>query len=146
MAHKLPIYTLRLPWIRCYIINDHSLIPSIDRHIRTIAFAPIEAKATAGVLGTSSITNEIMSRDPTSNTGHFITYHKAIRPPLAPGPGLDAMLSRAIRALQQSVCNLQLSGNVSLFHWVRHEVILATSEGDYGPANPFRDPDFENAW
>lgn len=144
--HDLPIYTLRVPGVRCYIVNDHSLIPFIDRQIRTISFAPIEAKGTAGALGTSSLTNEIMNRDPTSETGHFITYHRAVRPSLSPGPGLDAMLRRSVAALEQSMYNSRRSKSLRLFHWIRHEIIVATAEGDYGPGNPFRDSNFEDAW
>lgn len=144
--HDLPIYTLRAPGVQFYIVNDHSLIPFIDRQIRTILFAPIEAKGTAGDLGTSSLTNEIMNRDPTSETGHCITYHRAVRPSLSPGPGLDAMLRRSVAALEQSMYNSRISESLRLFHWIRHEIIVATAEGDYGPGNPFRDSNFEDAW
>ncbi|KAI6351420.1 hypothetical protein MCOR25_009939 [Pyricularia grisea] len=33
-----------------------------------------------------------------------------------------------------------------LFEWVRHEILIATTESVYGPNNPFRDPSMEKAW
>ncbi|KAI0018342.1 hypothetical protein F4780DRAFT_794773 [Xylariomycetidae sp. FL0641] len=35
---------------------------------------------------------------------------------------------------------------VRLFRWIRHEFLIATTEGVYGPRNPYRDPAMEQAW
>ncbi|KAI0894406.1 cytochrome P450 oxidoreductase [Annulohypoxylon nitens] len=144
----LAICTLRLPFVRCYIINDTALIPSVDRQIKIISFAPIEANATAGFLGTTEETNRIMRLNPTSDDGHFQSFHKAIRPALGPGPGLDNMLSETFKAMESSL-NRQSkynSAEFDLFQWVRHQIILATTTGEYGPRNPFLNPAVEQAW
>jgi hypothetical protein len=138
-----------LPWVRCYVINDSSLISAIDRQVRTISFAPIEAKATAGALGTTDETNEIMRRDPAGEHGHFSTFHKAVRPALSPGPGLDGMVARGVGVFEASLAKMRQQKSpqtLKFFQWVRHEVLMASTEGEYGPGNPFRDPVFENAW
>lgn len=143
-----PIYTLRLPWTRCYFINDSSLIHAVDRQSRVLSFAPIEAKATAGTLGTTEATNKIMRHDPTGVNGHFATFHKAVRPSLAPGSGLDGMVQRAVRMMEESLGHMQQRApqTVGFFSWVRHEVLLATTVGEYGPGNPFQNPAFEKGW
>ena len=146
--YQLPIYTLRLPIARLYIVNDSLLIPVIERQTKVIAFSPIQAEATANLLGMSEATNETLKKDPTSDNGHFISFHHAVRPALAPGPGLDAMNRRSVDTLASSLDNLRQhrSSTVSLFAWVQHEIIMATTDAEYGPFNPFRDPEFEQMW
>ena len=148
--HKLPIYTLRLPFARLYIVNDSALIPIIERQSKIIAFSPIQADATANLLGMSEATNATLKRDPTGENGHFTSFHHAVRPALAPGPGLDTMNRRSVDSLAASLAYLRArqtpSTTVSLFAWVQHEIIMATTDAEYGPANPFRDPEFEKAW
>ncbi|KFA54602.1 hypothetical protein S40293_02210 [Stachybotrys chartarum IBT 40293] len=143
-----PIYTIRLPGVRCYAVNDSSLVLAVDRQIKVLSFAPIEASATAGTLGTTEVTNEIMRRDPTGSNGHFTTFHRAVRPHLSPGLGLDGMVQKSLGAMEMSLWDAQQSGvqNVGFFSWVRHAVLLATTDGEYGSGNPFRDPAFEKAW
>ncbi|KAI1169479.1 cytochrome P450 oxidoreductase [Nemania sp. FL0916] len=145
---RLSICTLRLPFTRLYLIMDTALINSVDRQIKTISFSPIEANATAGFLGTTEITNKIMRHNPTADDGHFKTFHKAIRPTLAPGSGLDGMLQSTFRAMESYLGQQSHIGSVEfdLFRWVQHQIILATTSGEYGRKNPFLDPEVEQAW
>jgi hypothetical protein len=137
-----------VPIARLYIVNDSSLIPAIERQSKVIAFSPIEAEATANLLGMRAATNETLRRDPTGDNGHFITFHHAVRPALAPGPGLDAMNRRSVESLVASLDGRRKarSSVVSLFDWVQHEMIMATTDAEFGPGNPFREPEFERAW
>ncbi|KAM7210436.1 Cytochrome P450 [Rhypophila decipiens] len=145
--NRLPIYTVRLPWSRCYVINDTSLIPVIDRQVHTISFGPIEAKATAGVLGTTDATNKIMGFDAAGELGHFTTFHRAVRKPLSPGPDLEAMMARAVGFMESSLAKMQNhTTTTDFFRWIRHEITLASTDGEYGVGNPFQDPVFEKAW
>lgn len=148
LRYNLPIYTLRLPFARLYIINETSLISSVDRQTKMISFAPIEADATVNLLGMSDKANSTIKHDPTSDTGHFITFHKSFRPALAPGPGLDSMCRKAVQGLTTSFDDIRQRGPavVKLFKWVQHELVLATTDAEFGPGNPFRDPAFEKAW
>lgn len=86
-----------------------------------------------------------MRRDPTGDQGHFHTFHEAIRPALSPDPGLDAMLKTTFDVMDSSLRPVSRRTNepIGLFQWIRHEVILATTIGEYGPANPFLDPEVE---
>lgn len=89
-----------------------------------------------------------MRRDPTGDHGHFHTFHEAIRPALSPGPGIDSMLKTIFDSMDASLrrSNQPVTEPVGLFHWIRHEVILATTTGEYGPTNPFLDPEVEKSW
>ncbi len=148
--YKLPIYTLRLPFARLYIVNDRSLISTIERQSKIISFAAVEAEASTNLLGMSEATNATIKRDPTGENGHFTSFHHAVRPVLAPGPGLDTMSRRSVNSLATSFAYLRArqapSTTVSLFAWVQHEITMATTDAEYGPANPFRDSEFEQAW
>ncbi|EFY85249.1 cytochrome P450 oxidoreductase [Metarhizium acridum CQMa 102] len=125
-----------------------SLVLAVDRSFQTLSFAPIEASATATTLGTTEATNEIMRRDPAGSNGHFTTFHRAVRPHLSPGWGLDGMVERALCVVGTCLSNTHNTSpqKVNFFGWVRHMVLLATTEGEYGPGNPFRELAFEQAW
>ncbi|KAL2115490.1 hypothetical protein VTJ04DRAFT_9745 [Mycothermus thermophilus] len=146
--YKLPIYTIRLPFLRLYVINDPALITRVERQPRIIAFAPLEANATGEVLGMSGEAKRILKKDPTGPDGHFITFHQQVRPVLSPGPALDEMNRRSVQSLASSLESLRMKGStvVELFDWVRHEIVMATTDAEYGVHNPFRDPEFERMW
>ncbi|EFY96984.1 Cytochrome P450 CYP5327B1 [Metarhizium robertsii ARSEF 23] len=148
--HGHPIYTLRLPGWRLYVVNANSLIPIIERRTRTISFAAVESKAAAAVLGTSKTTNEIMARDPGRTQNHFASFRKTVRPVLAPGSAtLDAMFKRSFHTMSLSLDEQLTPGSprsVQLLAWTGHEITMAGTYGEYGGANPFQDPFVEQAW
>jgi hypothetical protein len=138
-----------MPGHRIYVINSLSLLPPLQRQIKTIAFAPIEAQAAATVMGVGPAGNAIIGSDRMREPGSYLsTFVPSTHPALSPGPGLDAINGAAIRHISDSLA--MLSGNgltiVELFSWVRRELFMATTESIYGPKNPFRDPALEKAW
>jgi hypothetical protein len=146
--YKLPIYTLRLPFTRLYLINETSLISAVEKHTKVFSFAAIEAKAMGNLLGMSEEAKATLREDPVAEDGHFMTFHKAFRPAVSPGLGLDSMIMASARTMAASL-NRTIQGGqiqVDLFKWVEHEVLLATTDAEFGPGNPFRDPEFEAAW
>ncbi|TAQ91216.1 hypothetical protein B7494_g441 [Chlorociboria aeruginascens] len=147
--YGLPMYTLRLPGQRIYVINSLSLIGPLQRQIKTIAFAPIEAQAAAAVMGVGPAGNAIIGADNMREPGSYLsTFVPSTHPALSPGPGLDAINGAAIRHVSASLIKLRGNGptTVELFSWVRREMFMATTESIYGPKNPFRDPALEKAW
>ncbi|ROV92756.1 hypothetical protein VMCG_09085 [Cytospora schulzeri] len=147
--YGLPIYTLRMPGQRIYIVNSLSLIQPLQRHFKTIAFAPIEAQAAATVMGVGPAGNTIIGSDKLLEDDSYLsTFVPSLHPALSPGPGLDAINNAAIQYFADSL--EQLSGNgpttVELFSWVRRQLFMATTESIYGPQNPFRNPALEEAW
>ncbi|KAK8060982.1 hypothetical protein PG996_010912 [Apiospora saccharicola] len=149
--HNLPIYTLRMPGQRIYVVNSLSLIPLVQRQIKThIAFAPIEAQAAATVMGVGPGGNAIIGSEHMLESDSYLsTFVPSLQPALAPGAGLDALSGAAIRCISESLAKLaakEKPTTVELFAWVRSEVFLATTQSIYGPLNPFRDPKIEQAW
>ncbi|PSR75499.1 cytochrome P450 [Coniella lustricola] len=148
-AYGLPIYTLRMPGPRTYVVNSLRLIQLIDRHIHTIAFTPIELRAVDKTMGASKETLDKIGRDQLlADKGYFISFPRNVAAGASPGPGLDALNRTAIETIAESLDKLAANGatTIELFDWVRHEVFAATMEATYGPHNPFRRPENEKAW
>lgn len=138
-----------MPGQRIYIVNSLSLIPPLQRQIKTIAFAPIEAQAAATVMGVGPAGNAIIGSDRMFEKDSYLsTFVPSIHPALSPGPGLDALNNAAIQYFSKSLAILSnnVPRTVELFSWVRDELFMATTESIYGPKNPFRDPTLKQAW
>lgn len=140
-----------MPGQRIYVVNSLSLIPPLQRQIKTIAFAPIEAQAAATVMGVGPAGNAIIGSDKMFDDDSYLsTFVPSTHPALSPGPGLDALTGAAIRYLSSSLAQVgaqgPTAGTVDLFSWIRRELFMATTESVYGPHNPFRDPAVARAW
>lgn len=61
--YRYPIYTLRAPGPRLYIVNSLDLIKRLDRHIETVAFSPIEIRVADKVMGIGKAGVNKMSGD-----------------------------------------------------------------------------------
>ncbi|POS70492.1 hypothetical protein DHEL01_v211110 [Diaporthe helianthi] len=146
--YNLPIYTLRLPGSRMYIVNSASLITSIQAQFRALSFTAIEANIAANLLGCKKETVDIIGRDVNKDHGYLMSFPKYVHSALSAGPALDAMNRRAIQVIAGSLdaWSKKKTTEIQLWKWVRHELLMASTEGVYGPKNPFRDPTMEEAW
>ncbi|CAN8101260.1 unnamed protein product [Discula destructiva] len=144
----LPIYTLRLPGARMYIINSPKLIPMVQKLWRTVSFAAIEAQTAANIFLCSKAGNEVIGRGLMADDSQTGTFAAPIHPALKPGANLDDTVKAAAQTIAASLDGLQAggSGENNLFDWIRDEIVLATSDAVYGPHNPFRDPQVLSAW
>lgn len=145
---SLPIYTLRLPFARMYIINSAALVAPVQRLYRTLSFAAIEAQAAAKICNLTKEGNEVVQKGLMKDDSYTGKFGSAIHPALTPGENLDAMNRNAVQTIAASLDRLQASGGkeATLFEWVRDEIVLATSDAVYGPHNPLRDPEALQAW
>ncbi|OJD11351.1 hypothetical protein AJ78_07864 [Emergomyces pasteurianus Ep9510] len=147
--HNLPIYTLRLPGQRVYIVNSASLIPLVQRLNKTIAFAPIEAQAAKAVMGVGPAGMAVIDSDKKfENDSYLSTFVPSTHPALSPGAALDDLSCATVQHLAESLENLSKNApaTVELFSWVRSEIFKSITESIYGPKNPFRDIALEEAW
>ncbi|KAH6847191.1 cytochrome P450 [Chaetomium sp. MPI-CAGE-AT-0009] len=144
---QLPIYTLRLPFQRIYVVNATSLIPTLQKQWRVISFAAVAADA-GTVVGMSPPAVAIMKDNLTREHGFSPSWPKYIMPCMAPGPDLDAINRRAIEVYTAELAKLRTQGTtkVGLAAWSRHMMVTSTSEAVWGPANPFRDAAVAAAW
>lgn len=137
-----------MPGARIYVVNSTSLIPIIQRQFRTVAFTPFAARAFKYAMGGSKAANDIMALDMTEDHGYLMSFDTAIHPAVSPGPALDAMNRASIQAVAASLDKLrrQSPTTIDMFKWIKHEVLLATTDAVYGPQNPYRNPAMEEAW
>ncbi|KAK7754962.1 hypothetical protein SLS62_003046 [Diatrype stigma] len=125
------------------------MIQRIDRHISTIAFAPIQVRACEKVMGVSKSGMDIIAGEKRlAEDGYLRSFPRSAAPAASPGPGLDALNRTAISSFAASFDRLPTRGRttVKLFEWVRHEIFAATTDATYGPHNPFRQDKNERSW
>jgi hypothetical protein len=143
-----PIYTLRLPGSKLYVVNDTSLIAPIQSQSKTLSFAAVEARVASNLIGVDAATNKIVGSNLMSDEGYLLKLPKYLHASLKAGPGLDGINKKAMQVLDESLAKWAAQGStpIKLFDWVRHELFIASSDSVYGPGNPFRDPSLEEAW
>ncbi|KAI0121937.1 cytochrome P450 [Daldinia grandis] len=146
-TYKLPIYTLRMPFSRMYIVNATELIPTLQKQWRIISFAAIAADA-GHLVGMSKEAVKIMHQDLTSEEGFSISWPKYIAPVMGPGEDLDAINRRSIEVFSTDMERLRAQGavQVGLWQWSRRIMVESTTEAVWGPQNPYRDPVIAEAW
>lgn len=148
-----PIYTLTVLGSRLYIVNTPELIKSVQRQPKVLAFPPIEAKFAMTVCASSKEANDILKVNVNGDAGDWgysMDFYKSLHTPLAPGPGLDGMNRIMISNIAASCEKLRRSDGepmtIQLVEWLRHEVTLATTNSVYGPNNPFKSIEVQNAF
>lgn len=83
-----------------------------------------------------------------TESGYLRSFPRASAVATAPGPGLDALNGMAVKVFAASFDKLVTQGRtkLDLYKWIRHEIFAATTEATYGPGNPFRQNEYEQAW
>ncbi|KAI0444733.1 cytochrome P450 [Xylaria telfairii] len=146
-SYKLPIYTLRLPFTRIYVVNSTDLIPLLQKKWRTISFAAIGANI-GSLVGMSKEAIEVMHEDITSEHGFSVSWPRFIMPAMSLGKDLDAMNRAAITVFATETEKLRAQGVavVGLGEWSRQAMVAATTEAVWGCQNPYRDIHVVEAW
>ncbi|KAF2680028.1 cytochrome P450 [Lentithecium fluviatile CBS 122367] len=103
--YHVPIYTLRLPGIRLYVVNSASLIQAAQKQFRVLSTPPLEAKAIIQVLGLSKEAQFILLENIDSKQGGWgfmFKFYKTVNPSLAAGNnGLDAINRVSVQRVQE---------------------------------------------
>lgn len=146
-TYKLPIYTLRLPFSRMYIVNATELIPALQKQWRTVSFAALAADA-GHVVGLSKEGNEILHRDLTSEHGFSSSWPKYIMSAMGPGNDLDSINRASVEIFAKDMDKMRANGTTKtgLWKWAREIMVKSTTEAVWGPENPYRDTAVAEAW
>ncbi|KAJ0109492.1 cytochrome p450 oxidoreductase [Diaporthe amygdali] len=146
-TYRLPIYTLRLPFSRMYVVNATELIPALQKQWRTVSFAALAADA-GHVVGLSKEGNEILHRDLTSEHGFSPSWPKYIMSAMGPGKDLDSINRASVEVFAEDMDKLRANGTTKtgLWEWAREIMVKSTTEAVWGPENPYRDTAVAEAW
>lgn len=143
-----------------YVVNATEFIPALQKQWRTISFTPIMASSGTGPMGMSKGAGDILSRDIMSDNNPVQNWARAVNRALAPGEALDKLNKRAVEVMYYMMGALRPANDsvtekmaqvdhetvVDFWAWTHHVIVQATTEAVYGPANPFRERAFEDAW
>ncbi|KAF3013528.1 hypothetical protein E8E14_009104 [Neopestalotiopsis sp. 37M] len=123
--HGLPIYTLKVPGAPLYVRLCDKVMSVSKSSMATIA-------------GDKEVTED----------GYLRSFPRSTAPGTSPGPGLDSLNRAAVSCFAGSFDKIAKQGptRVKLYEWLRHELFASTMEATYGPHNPFRKPEVEQAW
>ncbi|KAF2185778.1 cytochrome P450 [Zopfia rhizophila CBS 207.26] len=150
--YRLPIYTLRLPGIRMYVINSASLLTTVQRQSKTVSFEPIKVKAAVTLSGSSKTANDIVQSyeyGGEGSGGYATALHRTLQAQLSPASdALHEMNRAAVDNIAAFVDKAQSrrGQTFALFEWIKHEVAITTTNSVYGPENPFKDPRVEESY
>ncbi|KAH7074910.1 putative 25-hydroxycholesterol 7-alpha-hydroxylase [Paraphoma chrysanthemicola] len=151
--HNLPIYTLRLPGVRMYVVNSISLLQAVQRQTKVLSFEALKVRAAFNISGASMIANEIVDSDEyggKGSGGYATAFHKTLHAELSPNsPAMEAMNAAVADAITSCLDHAKTSKNIEefgLFEWIKHEVGLITTDTVYGPENPFRNFETERSF
>jgi hypothetical protein len=145
--HRLPIYTLRLPFSRIYVVNATELIPVVQKQWRTVSFGALAAGA-GRFVGMSKEGVDLMHKDLTSDEGFTLSWPRLITSVMGPGTDLDNVNKKAVEVFAHEVSKFREKGmsRVGLWRWTRDAMVIATTEAVWGPQNPYRDTTVAEAW
>ncbi|KAF2679764.1 cytochrome P450 [Lentithecium fluviatile CBS 122367] len=146
MKYKLPIFTLRMPFQRLYVVNAAELIRIIQAKTNLGTFVPNLLDFGLLFSGVNKETQEFLrSAAATQGNSFTVSVHKF----LAQGPTLQVATRTAVDRLAASVRNsfgLPRINQVGLLEIIRHDLMRALTGAIYGPENPYDDPEVEASW
>ncbi|KAI9928474.1 hypothetical protein AWENTII_008206 [Aspergillus wentii] len=141
-----PAFTLDLLFSKSYVINTPSLVAAVQRNSKIISMDPFmtfAAKAMAGVTGPGL---KLLQEKDSGGGGLNQDVVHAMSPSLL-GAGLDPMNRTMIRNLIGFIDDLKNRGSTQfdLHGWCQHAITIASMDSVYGPLNPYRLEEIEEA-
>ncbi|MCJ1398838.1 hypothetical protein MMC11_002039 [Xylographa trunciseda] len=146
-----PIYTLRMLNGRTYIVNSPDLVAAVQRAPKSFSFDPIITSISERISVPSKHGIEALRYHPYGKNGEWGLNHDTVigmRATLLPGPILDGMNERMLGNVSAMLDELDCEGGMvtNLFEWARHTITRASTDAFFGPLNPLKAPEIEEAF
>ena len=139
----LPIATLKMPNGRTYCVNDVRLVQAVQRNAKTISFDPILTTVAERLAGIGGDSLQVLREMENGGAGAHRKLVHAMSPSLT-GRGLDLMNVPTLKVLENYINELvEKPEKFDLWKWTRHVISIASTEGVYGPENPYRIENFK---
>ncbi|KAL4888759.1 cytochrome P450 [Aspergillus ambiguus] len=142
--YSYPIFSLDMLFGKVYLVTSPALLQAVQRN-RALTFDPFltfSAERIAGIRGTGL---ELMREKQSGGQGLNQTVVHAIHPTLT-GRALDRMNERMAQLLSPMVDELAKCKTVDLYAWCTRVITAASTEASYGPLNPYRNREIEDAF
>ena len=108
------------------------------------------ALSTSGGEKLKKIPSQLQHEEKLQGQGLLLDGLNATHRAMAPGQGFQELLLAASETIVEDLNTLSESvtsnAHVDMWQWVKHEVTHATTEGVYGPMNPYRDAAVESGF
>ncbi|KAF2009659.1 cytochrome P450, partial [Aaosphaeria arxii CBS 175.79] len=142
---QMPIFTLRMPFLRQYVITSPALIHAAQRQANALNFGPVARDfgfLFSGLLKSSQET--LIKAYAAEGNGFTNIIHENLKP----GDYLGSVSKDALIALKSTLPSMldAPKGHTDLYDSIRRPLTLALTDALYGPHNPFRDPQVEADW
>ncbi|MCJ1394114.1 hypothetical protein MMC18_006992 [Xylographa bjoerkii] len=149
--HPFPIYTLKILNGRTYIVNSPDLISAIQRAPKSYSFDPIITSVTERLSVPSKQGIDAVRYHPNGQNGEWGLNHDTMNDmhtTLKPGPILDGMNEKMLGNVSVMLDELDCEGGMvaNLFEWARHTITRASTNAFFGPLNPFKALEIEEAF
>ncbi|EOD47382.1 putative cytochrome p450 protein [Neofusicoccum parvum UCRNP2] len=152
--NPLPVYSITTFGGKVYVVNAPDVASAVFRNTKDLSFARMAAEVVSRVSLSSTEGTQTMLKNANGyqgDKGYTPEGFKLLHAALAPGPGLQDMISTATARVSATLGQLEPepgkpSTPVMLYASLQHLIGQATSDAVYGPMNPFRDPDVEQAF
>jgi hypothetical protein len=149
---SLPIATLRALGIgKLYIVNEPQLITAIQRQQRAFTFQAVQDKFSSRICDLSPAAIAVQKREADAwlkGPAHAPSPSALAFRGLKPGQCLDEMNRIMVQAMQKTLETMVTGSgqSVGLLEWIKEVITIATTEGVYGCANPYRDAKVRKAF
>ena len=141
-----PIIGLDMLFTKFYVITSPDLMQAVQRNAKTLSFEPLllfSAKNIAGI--TNQKTLNILKETENGGQGLGPKIMHAMTPTLV-GKPLDIMNMKMIQLIQPFIEKLGDMSTFDLYEWCKEATMAASTEATYGPMNPYKEKEIQDAW
>lgn len=130
-----------------YIVRSPSLAAAVDRHSKTVSFAPFVVQFARRILVPSKQGLEALTghwKKGKADLGCRAETLYVMKNALAPGESLERTTQDMLHSLSRLLDSVSITDNVDFFPWIKKLVTRASTDAIYGASkNPFQDPAVE---
>ncbi|KAF2194765.1 cytochrome P450 [Zopfia rhizophila CBS 207.26] len=148
---KLPIYTLRLPGRKVYIVTSPKLATLCDRNAKAVSFRVYVLTFARRILVPSSKAMSALAENLYDDDGGLLPQTvQAMHDAMIGGENLEQTTFALLQSLAPKLSSpkeIGIGGRIKMFEWVKDVVTQASTDAIYGKRdNPFHDPAVSDAF
>ncbi|KAF2470376.1 cytochrome P450 [Lindgomyces ingoldianus] len=148
---QAPIFTLRVPGAKIYVVKSPRLASQVDRNPKDISFSPYAVIFAERILmsSTKGLKALRVNLYEEGCWGCLSETRKVMHDTMSPGNDLEILAKDIAKNMWPHLSSLDAipnTGRVRLHEWLSHLICQSTSDAVWGPKNPFKDPAVEKGF